>query len=462
LKYSDQELTALRYGKPLPAKPGETLADQSKTSVVLPDANKTVTPPVTPAANPVNNPVASNPANVANQNLTANNQPVNNVPVKSGVADNATKTVSNPVTQPIANPVSNPNPVATNVVNPASVPDKSAVNQPVANNPVAVNEPRAVLGNNATVANEPANVMANNMPADRSMVVAPSVSTEARAMAGAYSPAEASSMYFNMPATLEKDLFVVTSASPYSAANPIPVDAAMPSGIYYKVQVGAFRNNIPQNLYDEFAPVAGESLSNGITRYTAGYFLSYGSASDAKAQIRNLGYNDAFIVAYRDGKRVPLYDAMGKTEGANFMDLIETEYVHGDSAPKQPVVEEEPLNTSYYNYKKYPDAARVNLVESIKGLFFTVQVGVYSQPVPSSAMFNISPLNSEFNERKQLRYSSGIYMNMEDALGKRDVARQMGIKDAFVTAYYNGRRISLTEADKLLSQYGPSILTTGY
>ncbi|MBL7943716.1 MAG: hypothetical protein JNM00_13165, partial [Flavobacteriales bacterium] len=31
LKYSDQELTALRYGKPLPAKPGETLADQSKT-----------------------------------------------------------------------------------------------------------------------------------------------------------------------------------------------------------------------------------------------------------------------------------------------------------------------------------------------------------------------------------------------------------------------------------------------
>ncbi|MBL7941411.1 MAG: hypothetical protein JNM00_01510, partial [Flavobacteriales bacterium] len=76
--------------------------------------------------------------------------------------------------------------------------------------------------------------------------------------------------------------------------------------------------------------------------------------------------------------------------------------------------------------------------------------------------FSISPLNSEFNERKQLRYSSGIYMNMEDALGKRDVARQMGIKDAFVTAYYNGRRISLTEADKLLSQYGPSILVTGY
>jgi hypothetical protein len=70
----------------------------------------------------------------------------------------------------------------------------------------------------------------------------------------------------------------------------------------------------------------------------------------------------------------------------------------------------------------------------------------------------ITPLNTELLKDSKLRYTSGRYTNMKDASYKRDQAKSMGINDAFITAYLNGVRITITEADRLLSEKGPSIL----
>jgi hypothetical protein len=297
----------------------------------------------------------------------------------------------------------------------------------------------------------------------RSSAPSESVSlSNAKASAGSYSTSEASSMLFDFPEVLEKDLFFMTNNSVYSAGTPIPVNAEMPKGIYYKVQVGAFRNSIPQNLYDEFAPVSGETLSNGITRYTAGFFLAYENADRTKKDIRSIGYSDAFVVAFRDGKRIPLYEAMGMTE-SDFQASVEKEYVHGDGGkrPESPVATSGGTSAkSGEYYKKYPNAAKANQVEEMTGLFFTVQVGVYTKPVPASSLYNMSPLNSELTTTKKIRYSSGVFTSMQDAVNKRAEARSAGISDAFITAYHNGNRITLSEADKLIKEYGPSIFLT--
>jgi len=281
----------------------------------------------------------------------------------------------------------------------------------------------------------------------------------ARASGGAYSAAEAESMLWNFPSVLEKDFFLITNRSAYTDSKPIPVDVEMPKGIYYKVQVGAFRNNIPQNLYDEFAPVSGESLSNGITRYTAGFFMSYDNADKTKFDIRKLGYSDAFVVAFRDGKRIPLYEAMGMTE-SDFQASVEREYVLGDGGKKPEANSGTTSATTGKTgdyYKKYPNAAKASQVEVMSGLFYTVQVGVYTKPVPASSLYNMSPLNSELTESKKIRYSTGAYTSMQDAVNKRAEAKAAGISDAFITAYYNGSRITLSEADRLLKVHGESI-----
>ncbi|MCC6599263.1 MAG: hypothetical protein IT223_01150, partial [Crocinitomicaceae bacterium] len=303
--------------------------------------------------------------------------------------------------------------------------------------------------------------------------------------AGAYSAEEAMGFYYNFPDVLAKDLFVRISASVYNSSRRIPIDVPMPKGIYYKVQVGAFRNDIPQNLYDEFAPVSGESLTNGITRYTAGFFLAYNNADQAKMDIRRMGYPDAFIVAYRDGKRIPIYEAMGETEN-DYQAAIEKEYIYGDAgqAPVSTISENvvsHNVNTSAENTTKekntassldpasstvksftyasgVPNAVPALPVEATTGLFFTVQVGVYSKPVPASSVKNISPLNSELTANKKIRYTSGTFTTLHGAVDKRSEAKTLGIADAFITAYYNGQRITLSEADRLLKENGDTIL----
>jgi len=308
----------------------------------------------------------------------------------------------------------------------------------------------------------------------------------------------ASAYYFSAPKSLTSDIFSRTNKAIYTNGQPIPIDMEMPSGIYYKVQVGAFRNDIPQNLYDEFAPICGERLDNGITRYTAGFFMNFENADNVKREIRSIGYGDAFVVAFRDGKRIPLYEAMGKTEGESMMAAVEKEYIHGDKgeAPKASIkVTPKPAATSTSNksskpksskggnannngsiiytashtsgggdvsdyYAGFPEAAKATKVESTKGLFFTVQVGVYSRPVAAKSLHYINPVNSELTESRKIRYTSGIYTSMQDAVDKRAEARALGIADAFVTAYYNGQRISLSEADKLLKEKGNSVLIT--
>ena len=114
-----------------------------------------------------------------------------------------------------------------------------------------------------------------------------------------------------------------------------------------------------------------------------------------------------------------------------------------------------PEGASYYND---PSAAPARQVETIAGLFFTVQVGVYSKPVPLGKIFNISPLNTERTETDKIRYTTGIFLDMDRARERKDETVVLGVKDAFITAYLNGKRIPMREATALLEKFGPAIL----
>ena len=109
-----------------------------------------------------------------------------------------------------------------------------------------------------------------------------------------------------VPVNLTEQIFIkpAQQVAVYSEEKPIPVNTKMPDGVVFKVQVGAFRNPIPQETFKGFAPITGETTASGLMRYTAGLFKDFNKANGAKNEIRGMGYNDAFVVAYRDGNRI--------------------------------------------------------------------------------------------------------------------------------------------------------------
>ncbi|MBK9421513.1 MAG: hypothetical protein IPN44_10765 [Flavobacteriales bacterium] len=295
-------------------------------------------------------------------------------------------------------------------------------------------------------------------------------------------------------APLVADNFEVRSAGA-AREMPIPVDAPMPQGVVYKIQVGAFRNELPKEAFSDMTPVTGESVGNGLTRYAAGQFTTAQSAAKAGEQVRSRGYSDAFVVAYLDGKRISLRDAIAAERvliGSNADSGVGQPTMASDAAvpsaipivptsatapaegsnaegeeavllAKYPTTVQEVLarfnpneaSTEYYND---PAAAPAKQVETVKGLFFTVQVGVYSKPTALDRLFNITPLNSERTENGKIRYTTGVFQDPGTASTRKNATVQLGVKDAYVTAYLNGKRIPVGEGRALLAKFGPSIL----
>lgn len=110
--------------------------------------------------------------------------------------------------------------------------------------------------------------------------------------------------------------------------------------------------------------------------------------------------------------------------------------------------------TSYYDD---PQAAPAQQVERMRGLFFTVQIGVYSKPTPLDLIYNITPLNSELLEDGKIRYTSGQFDDMRSAGEYRQKVVTLGVGDAFVIAYFNGKRMPLEDALYLSTKFGKKI-----
>ncbi|MCX2744906.1 Ezrin/radixin/moesin family protein [Mangrovivirga sp. M17] len=81
------------------------------------------------------------------------------------------------------------------------------------------------------------------------------------------------------------------------------------SGVLFKVQVGAFKNK-DLSKYFENHPNFGGETENGLQKITLGQFRDYWEADTFKKYLREMGVKDAWIVAYKDGNRVPLKDVL--------------------------------------------------------------------------------------------------------------------------------------------------------
>jgi hypothetical protein len=242
------------------------------------------------------------------------------------------------------------------------------------------------------------------------------------------------------PSVITQEIFLLTDKKVYSKENPIPINPKIPKGLIFKVQVGAFRNPIPQDLFQGFAPISAEKVRDDITRYRVGYFKTYQDANKAKNQIRGLSssYRDAFVVAINNGKRIKLSEARA---------ILSSQPVK-NIQPNSP-----PSTNTLANLRNEiaqdVTLASVKTIDQTKGIFYSVQIGAFTKPLLKENALNISPLLvSRVNNL--YKYSTGEFSSLELAARRKAELIDAGIlTDAFIIAYNDGRIISLQQANSV-------------
>ncbi len=84
-------------------------------------------------------------------------------------------------------------------------------------------------------------------------------------------------------------------------------------GVVFKVQIGSFKNKDLTKYFENNKNFSGEVDEDGTKKYTLGIFKEYWEADKFKKYLRDMGVKDAWIVSYKDGKRVNIKDALEGT-----------------------------------------------------------------------------------------------------------------------------------------------------
>ena len=232
-----------------------------------------------------------------------------------------------------------------------------------------------------------------------------------------------------------------------SEENNAPVNNAISlKGLVFKVQLDALRQKVPASHFNGISPIAIEEVENSdLYYYVAGVFPNYISAAKARDIVKTKGYPRAFVVAYFNGKRI-------STEDANL--LIDNKNAFTDPNLIKFALRN---NMDYYTLAsattkqtdRQEDETKVDSSLPKISLFYSVQIGVYGGPRSAERLFNIENIFFDHTKSGYYRYFAGKFDSETIARTSRDNIRRIGIRDAFVVAFMDGQRISLSKARKL-------------
>lgn len=204
------------------------------------------------------------------------------------------------------------------------------------------------------------------------------------------------------------------------------------NGVVYRVQFTALKELKNESFFNRVSDVSAERVSGtDFIRYFSGNFDEMDIAIIRRNALRTSGYADAFIRSWKDGEAVTL------------LSLQEENGTIASPINSVAVVR----RTSVGNI----DFSATNIT-SLQGVYYTVQVGVYSRPRTSAMIFGIKPLYHKRMQNGYWIYYSGIFNSIADATVKKDEIVGQGVKDAFVVAFSNGNSVGLAEARQQISR----------
>lgn len=85
-------------------------------------------------------------------------------------------------------------------------------------------------------------------------------------------------------------------------------------GVVFKVQIGAFKDNeLPEDPINPIIILNTEE-KNDLQKIVLGQFRDYQKAVQLKLNLMAMGIKDAWVVSYKDGKRVPIKTILSELE----------------------------------------------------------------------------------------------------------------------------------------------------
>lgn len=99
------------------------------------------------------------------------------------------------------------------------------------------------------------------------------------------------------------------------------------------------------------------------------------------------------------------------------------------------------------------------IITNIEGLLYTVQIGVFSKELSEGDFPEVAhPLYLDRRNDGLYVYLVGLFDCRFEALKKHYQLVSNGMFDAFIRVYYNGKVVTMAEADNLLTEKGESVL----
>ena len=197
------------------------------------------------------------------------------------------------------------------------------------------------------------------------------------------------------------------------------------SDVSFRIQIGAFRNKLSKSVFRELPTVVSVFGDDSLYRFFSGSFSDKDEAASHKVNLSTSGYNDAFIVAFKDGRRITLKEA-GFEVNPDYKDNIEI-----DTLPSV-----NPINA--------------------KLVKFRVQVGAYKEKIPTDALDMYLDIGNVLPKRDIMsgltKYYLGEFSNYDVAADFRLKLIDKGLIDCFVVGEFKNNIISTKEAKSLLGQ----------
>lgn len=183
-----------------------------------------------------------------------------------------------------------------------------------------------------------------------------------------------------------------------------------------RVQLGAFREKLSKNIFSGITDLVTIKGDDGLTRYYTGSFTDVNKAASHKVNMLTRGFDGAFLVAFRSGKRVSMKEAGAKLTGPEDLRKLP---VGGISKDK---------------------------------VRYRVQVGSFVGNVPMDTMEKLLGLSDveAITDAENVRYFHGSFTDRASAEAAKAELAAKGFPDAFIVGAVMGHIIPAEDADALL------------